>query len=918
MRDRKGTKKPARKESKQLQDQPFGALKQAEIDLSRLAAIVENTSDLVYVALPDFSIIYINPRGKSLLGWSDDTILLSPKIQMAHPPWVAKTIQEKAVPIAMRDGIWTGETAILSPDGSEIPASQVIISHKSSTGELEYLSTIIRDISEHIEADDALRESEEKYRTIFESASDAIFTVKLTNEGPIFQEFNSNALEMFGCAKDDLVGASPLAFSPSIQADGRSSARKIIEIAVTMMEERTMSFEWRHCKLDGTAFDVEVRLDRIDLGEDTHLQAVVRDVTKRKTAEEEMQKLASVVRYSNELVSIASLDGEMVFLNEAGLNMLGIAPDEVEKVHILEVIPDHLAELVVNELLPALLRGDTWEGDLQYKNTKSGQLIDVHAMTFTIKDQVTNEPLYLANVSLDITERVKAENELRENEARFRALTENAMDAFTILNQDGSLRFATKSASTMLGFKPGETRGGLEFEYIHPDDLQAVIDIFTKLVNSPDNTAAVKEIRIQHKDGSWHTLEVVARNMINDPAIRGIVVNQRDITERKRAETALQESEKRFRDMADLLPQPVFEIGVHGNITFASRSGYEMFGYEEKDLESGFHFTNVLVPQDRETARRDAARILNGDDPGIVEYTALRKDGSTFPALVSAVPVMGDDGTQGFRGVLIDISDKRRAEEKEREAENLKELDRLRKELLSNVSHELRTPLGSIKGFSSLLIEYGEKLTEEEKMEHLASIEASADRLTELVNHLLDMSRLDAGLLKLDLHPSNIAPLIRKTVTEAQVRAAGHEITMNFPNDLPEIMADARRVRQVLDNIIDNAIKYSNPGTSIIIQAKETDSGIEVRVVDEGMGIPETELERVFDRMYRVKHSRPGNRTGIGLGLAICRGIIESHGGKIWMETNEGTGSTCVFTLMKGVTQDGSRKQQGTESYSLG
>jgi PAS domain S-box-containing protein len=142
------------------------------------------------------------------------------------------------------------------------------------------------------------------------------------------------------------------------------------------------------------------------------------NITKRKEVEEELQKLASLVRYSSEFVNLSTLDGKMIFLNEAGRDMLGINHEEVEQVNILEVIPDHLQEMVKGEILPTLMNGGTWEGDLQYLNIKTGKLTDVHAVTFTITDTGTGAPLFLANVSLDITDRKRSEDERKKLETQ--------------------------------------------------------------------------------------------------------------------------------------------------------------------------------------------------------------------------------------------------------------------------------------------------------------------------------------------------------------------------------------------------------------------------------------------------------------------------------------------------------------------
>jgi len=175
-----------------------------------------------------------------------------------------------------------------------------------------------------------------------------------------------------------------------------------------------------------------------------------REITERKQAEEELQTLASVVRYSSELVSLTTLDGKMIFLNEAGCTMLGICPEEVEQTHITEVIPDHLLDMVQQELLPALMAQNTWEGDLAYLNLKTNEITEVHAMTFTIQDSSTGKPRYLANVSIDITERKRAEKALRESEEKFRELCDLLPQVVFETDEKGDLTFANRVAYELL------------------------------------------------------------------------------------------------------------------------------------------------------------------------------------------------------------------------------------------------------------------------------------------------------------------------------------------------------------------------------------------------------------------------------------------------------------------------------------
>ncbi|MDY7019369.1 MAG: ATP-binding protein, partial [Chloroflexota bacterium] len=231
------------------------------------------------------------------------------------------------------------------------------------------------------------------------------------------------------------------------------------------------------------------------------------------------------------------------------------------------------------------------------------------------------------------------------------------------------------------------------------------------------------------------------------------------------------------------------------------------------------------------------------------------------------------------------------------EMENLRELDRLKSQLLSTVSHELRTPLTIIKGYSTMLVDYDKRLKHDEKREYLQSIDRATDRLTELVDHLLDMSRLESGLIRLKKAPASILQLIQDAAVEARVRAPSYSIVLKTTKKLPRLNIDAKRIRQVLDNIIDNACKYSAEGTEVVVRASRRGTEMVISVTDQGIGIPVDELNMVFERMYRIEQTLTSEIGGIGLGLAICKGLVEQHGGRIWVESSMGKGSTFYFTL---------------------
>jgi signal transduction histidine kinase len=231
------------------------------------------------------------------------------------------------------------------------------------------------------------------------------------------------------------------------------------------------------------------------------------------------------------------------------------------------------------------------------------------------------------------------------------------------------------------------------------------------------------------------------------------------------------------------------------------------------------------------------------------------------------------------------------------ENEKDKELDRLRTELLANVSHELRTPLAGIKGFATMLIDYEKRLTAQEKHEYLETIDKNTNRMVELIEQLLEMSRLGSGMLSIKKASTDIIDLCQTVILEAHVRAPVHHFTLDLPSKLPTINIDNKRIHQVLDNIINNAVKFSNTGTEIKLSVRQVDDNMLFSVTDHGVGIPEKDLPNLFQRMFHPAHLQKMGTGGAGLGLSISKGLIEAHGGKIWIESKEGVGTICYFTL---------------------
>lgn len=235
--------------------------------------------------------------------------------------------------------------------------------------------------------------------------------------------------------------------------------------------------------------------------------------------------------------------------------------------------------------------------------------------------------------------------------------------------------------------------------------------------------------------------------------------------------------------------------------------------------------------------------------------------------------------------------------ERTREAEKFEEADRLKTQLLSMVSHELRTPLTVIKGYSSMLIKYGEQLPDTEKRLIFKEIDTASDKLKELIDNLLEMSRLEMGTLKLNLTAFDMGEIIRLAIEAVKQKTEKHKFSLSIPPDLPQVYADPSRIELVVNSLLMNAVKFSPNGgeVKIVIIGKEKE--VVVSVNDTGIGIAPEVIDKIFDKFYQFDPAIKTATKGLGLGLTVINGIIEAHGGRVWVESTPGRGSTFCFTL---------------------
>ncbi len=371
---------------------------------------------------------------------------------------------------------------------------------------------------------------------------------------------------------------------------------------------------------------------------------------------------------------------------------------------------------------------------------------------------------------------------------------------------------------------------------------------------------------------------------------------EREINIRKQIEASIRESEARFRELADLLPQTVFETDLKGNFLFTNRSAFELFGYTQEDYVQGLNALQMFIPEDRERLRGDVQKILNGEYLGL-EYAALKKDGTTFPVIIYASPIIREGNAIGIRGIAIDIRERKRAEEIQKKLhEDLMQAEKLATvgTFVAGIAHEIKNPLAIIiQGVEYLKDGVG---SDELMVDVVDRVMKSALRADSIVKGLLSFTRQ----MPIQTEEADIIPMIEETLSfiEHQFKSKHIEVVRQYSPDMPMVSIDSNQIKQVFINVLLNSVEAMKDGGIITITVEEIKDDFNQRYLqivfaDTGCGISEDKIEKVFDPFFTTKDDF-GNT---GLGLSITKGIISKHHGTIGIESEVEKGTRVIIRL---------------------
>ncbi len=504
----------------------------------------------------------------------------------------------------------------------------------------------------------------------------------------------------------------------------------------------------------------------------------------------------------------------------------------------------------------------------------------------------------------NVSEAKRLEEALAASEERFRAFIERSSDVTMVVDEKGNFTFVSPAFQSLMGLSPSEVIGRSAFAFNHPDDAPKAMEALAAAMRDPGSTQRV-QVRVRRADGSWALLDASVTNMLAVPSVRGFVVNNRDVTERKRAEEALRESEHRFRQLANELPIGIYQVGPTGDMQFVSPTWLKITGLSESEA-FGANAGKAIHPEDRERVTRLWQDAISSEKVFSGEYRLRSRDGQETWVRGFGTAVRDQNGiVTSYVGALIDISEARRLQGDLAQASRLAAMGTL----VAGVAHEINNPLAATLANQGLALELARGARDaiqakiptdpdhrlkdlDEAIEALAEAQESGQRIAQIVKDMATFA-----------NPNPKRTLVRLTdVVQGAMRwfptSMGQSGSIQVEDrGAPEVMAASGQLEQVVHNLITNAARASaKSGGEVVVRVGPGSPGMAcLEVIDHGVGIPEKDFDRIFEPFYTTR--RAGEGRGAGLGLAISRAIVIAHGGAISLKSEVGKGSTFHVEL---------------------
>jgi PAS domain S-box-containing protein len=860
----------------------------------------DRLSTMLLEGTPDYALLLLDPRGE-VVRWNRGAEILTGapsadavgrNIASFYSPLdQSRGRPEEVLRIAATIGRYENLRVRIEKNGTRYDTASTYTALRSADGTLLGFTVVGRDLGEG-------EETGARYRGLLEAAPDAMVVVDQKGNVVIL---NLQTEKQFGYTRDELIGQPvtniiPIGFAERLIADGTRTASE------AMAQQIGTGIELIGRRKDGTEFPIEIMLSPLENADGTLVTAAIRNISVRTAADRHLAQMEGryrgLLEAAPDAMVVVDESGNIVLLNVQAEKQFGYSRDTLLGQPVKNIIPEGFAERLIAD-------GTRTAKEALAQQIGTGiELIGLRQDGTEFPIEIMLSPLENADGTLvtaairDISVRTAADQHLAQMERRYRGLLEAAPDAMVVVDPSGDIVLLNVQAEKQFGYRRDELIGQ-PVKNIIPEGFAE------RLIADGSRTAAEAyaqqigtgiELNGRRKDGTEFPIEIMLSPLEN---AEGILVTAaiRDISVRRAADKHLAQMESRYRGLLEAAPDAMVVVNSDWEIVLLNVQAEKQFGYSRNEL-LGQKVKNIIPAGFAERLIADALRTTEdalAQQIGTgIELTGRRKDKTEFPIEIMLSPLENTDGilvTAAIRNITL---------RKKAEQELVQKIDALNRsneelgQFAYVASHDLQEPLRMVASYTQLLSKRYKGRLDSDADEFIAFAVDGASRMQRLIQDLLTFSRVGTKIEKLETISSEDALKEALRNLRGAIEDSGATVTHD---PLPAILADEMQLVQLFQNLVGNGIKYQNSSTPHIhVSSKKSgEKSWEFTVTDDGLGIAPQYFDRIFGMFQRL-HKRE-DFAGTGIGLAVCKKIVERHGGTITVESQLGLGSTFRFTL---------------------
>lgn len=707
---------------------------------------------------------------------------------------------------------------------------------------------------------------------------------------------NSAFCDFVGKHKTDIIGQTDFdLFSDESAVFFRENDKKMLKTKKARLNE-----EWVHYP-NGKRVLLETMKTPFYIGENRFgVFGASRDVTKRFLIEQELKRNQDRYKILSEL----SFEGIIITennyctgLNKAIENLFGYVRTELIGKDIRFLFTPESQKIFTKN------SQNITEKPYEIKAIKKDKTI-IFVEIYHKKDKFNGQKITVSGFK-DVTEKVKAQQQITLRDERFKDITSNAYDWIWEINTEGKYIYVSEKVYQTLGYKPEEVLGKTPFDLMLKGEKQKIKKKYDKIYNKKQKIVDLENWNVR-KDGKLVCLQTSAVPFYShDGEFLGYRGVDRDITKQKESEIILQKNQAYLKQIIDLVPNLIFVLDENGDFLLVNKALERFLKQSSSSLIGKNHSTINAIPKGFEKIFNECSYVIKKNVPlSLPEKQVKLLTSQNIFIQTTIIPFTPwHKPIKAALGVCVDITARKKAQEKMEQAiEKATESSKAKTRFLANMSHEIRTPMNGIAGMLELTLKTN--LTERQK-ENLMIIKNSTKSLLQIINDILDISKIESGLLNLEKSKFSFINLLQDIATEFSYQVFSKKlnfVTCIGPEFIGEFIGDANRLRQILVNLIGNAVKFTNKGEIVISTKKLKDSEgmlehIEIMVKDTGIGIAAEDHTKIFERFQQADDSLTKKFGGTGLGLAITSNLIKIMKGDLKLSSSPGKGSTFSFDI---------------------